>query len=920
MNKTKVFLSYSWDSQNHREWVHKLADTLEELEELHVVWDGYDLDALTDKNKFMEAGICGSDYVIVIATKIYKEKADTRSGGVGIETYLASAVHWDGLQKEEKTKVIVALREPESVPNYLIGHLYIDFTNDEIYNESEARILSLFRAEQRVQRPQKSRSLASDERLYSFTKIENLIKAGHTNRRPIVNKEQGTNYSGTNRIKYELWETKSPTTAYYLVLASNITIHQTVNDAIEQFKKLGIRPTELTVLRPRAEFDQNLVPQLFLKANFRIIIHELAYKDYIWKFCIDESLKNIDPPSEVANYTDQSLHYKNEQCELINAASARDLLVEQLQQPSTTSAHLIVASGGMGKTSLCLSVAAKLHNRHDLHSSVILIQAESIKRYVAEHGVLGARIDSVFQLYELYAHHHLFDSVFDRNTFELAFLSGNIVVIIDGLDEFVSLFPDTFNLDLFLASLAQFHDELGSSAVLLTTRNSQLVAQVRLEELFIKRYDLLGFDRATCEKYLRSRFRNYPNSKAIAERVQLKIDKVKLRDQDERVVPFFADIAATVVEDGIKDNRSEDLEISEDPTPYPSNNDLTDHIIYSVMRREKVRHSLDLSVNEVVQLLSGLVADFSKRWPILEMLNRLTLFYDNRGPTLTSKIALNPLLVQSDEHIEFRYSFLASYFQVVHLLDGILRHSIEPEFIKSLARISTEANEFRELKKYFSTRRDELIKVTTTLISRLLKEANPQNTALQTNSEAETQGTFVLTAKELSRRAIAAMLNLTAQVIGGSAQHMTEMVYKLYGINSTIGSPITISGLYLRGDFPVMDLSNLTIINSRFNGYKKFLACKFDNTKFMYCSFDQCVDPTISKSSLESQSLDQTCELGDLRDFLVLAQAGKQEKNRLVEIEARKFLHSFFKGDRFTDNNKAHIFLSKSAGTYGKKV
>lgn len=122
--KNKVFISYSWDSDDHRNWVRKLADSLEEIKELHVTWDGYDLDALADKNLFMEAGIHESDYVVVVASRTYKEKADKRSGGVGIETYLTTAAHWDGLQRNDKTKVIVVLREPDAVPNYLKGHLF----------------------------------------------------------------------------------------------------------------------------------------------------------------------------------------------------------------------------------------------------------------------------------------------------------------------------------------------------------------------------------------------------------------------------------------------------------------------------------------------------------------------------------------------------------------------------------------------------------------------------------------------------------------------------------------------------------------------------------------------------------------------------------------------------------------------------
>jgi hypothetical protein len=794
--------------------------------------------------------------------------------------------------------VIVVLREPDAVPNYLKGHLYIDFSNDVEYPSSEAELLKYFRHDSTTPRPPKLKSLTSDDHLYSFTKVEDLIRVGHTNRCPLVNKEQGTDFSDHNRIKYELWETKSPALNYYLALAANINISQTVSHAIHQLRSLAIRPSDLTVLRPRAgRAEQALIASLFEKAGFNTRIHEFTYKDYIWKFCIDDSLKGIDPPSEVPNYTDQSISYQGEEGNVEYAQSARDLLVDRLQLTTSISAHLVVAPGGMGKTWLCLAVAAKLHNRQDLHSSVVLIQAESIKKYVAEHGGLRVSINSIFQLYELYARHHHFAQVFDRNTFELAFLSGNLVVVIDGLDEFVSLFPDSFNLDNFLGSLAEFHRELGSSAVLLTTRNSDLVDLGLLRELKIEKHDLLGFDRTSCESYLNRRFKKYSNGRVIAGKVQAQIEKVQLRDHDGRVVPFFADIAATVTEDAIKDNKNVEFEITEDPTPYPSNNELTDHIIHSVLRREEIRHGLDLAVTEVVGLLSGLVVDYSKRWLKSEMQVRLTLLYDNRGASLNAKISLNPLLVQAGGYIELRYSFLASYFEVAHILDGVLRQSLEREFIRSLARLSTESNEFREVRRFFLERRDVLLQSAGSLISKLRPKADTKDPAQQSENEG-------------ARRAISSLLNLCAQVAGGSALHITEMVLRMYDVHLSESMSNSIKGLYLRGDFPAMDFSNLTVLDSRFSTYKKLLSCKFQNTKFISCTFDQCFDPSVASSSLEPQYLDSTCDIGDLKEFLTLAHAGKQDEAKLVESEVRKFLHSFFKGDRFTDNNKAHIKFS----------
>ena len=173
---------------------------------------------------------------------------------------------------------------------------------------------------------------------------------------------------------------------------------------------------------------------------------------------------------------------------------------------------------------------------------------------------------------------------------------------------------------------------------------------------------------------------------------------------------------------------------------------------------------------------------------------------------------------------------------------------------------------------------------------------------------------------ELTRRAIASVLNLSAQVIGGSAQNTTETVFQLYGRDQTGDSQVNISGLHLRGDFPAMNFSNLTVIKSSFSGYKKLLSCKFQNSQFMYCSFDLCFDPSARSSSLDPQSLDQTCELGDLREFLTLARAGKKDENRLVEAEAKKFLHSFFKGDRFIDNRKRYVrFSTKVPGLADNK-
>lgn len=275
MENIKVFISYSWDSPEHRAWVKKLADTLEEVEEIAVSWDGYDLDSLVDKNYFMEAGIHDANYVLVVATAKYKAKADDRINGVGLETFLASAVHWDSMLRDKRSKLIVLQCEAHSMPRYLQGHFYLDFSDNAQFPSRVEELLNLLRGRATADRPKKRRSLAAfTEGAYDFTRVEELIQVNHPNRRALVNGSQGTDFSGGNRVKYELWETKSPALSYFLALHASGTITHSAHHAAQQLLKAGVRPSDITVLRPRvARPEQELIARSFAEAGLTTRIY-----------------------------------------------------------------------------------------------------------------------------------------------------------------------------------------------------------------------------------------------------------------------------------------------------------------------------------------------------------------------------------------------------------------------------------------------------------------------------------------------------------------------------------------------------------------------------------------------------------------------------------------------------------------------
>jgi len=124
----KVFVSYSWDSEEHKLWVLDLVRKLRQ--------EGYDANfdrAITSTstvnlNQMMVEHMRDDDYILLVLTEQYTTKADGFVGGVGFETILSLPIIQQHLDK-----LIILTRQPsvlqKGIPFHLQGINYIDFSN-----------------------------------------------------------------------------------------------------------------------------------------------------------------------------------------------------------------------------------------------------------------------------------------------------------------------------------------------------------------------------------------------------------------------------------------------------------------------------------------------------------------------------------------------------------------------------------------------------------------------------------------------------------------------------------------------------------------------------------------------------------------------------------------------------------------------
>lgn len=185
----KVFISYSWDSDDHQEWIAHLVRSLR--------MEGYDAnydqnitsDSTVNLNRMMVEEIRDNDFIILVITEKYAEKADSFSGGVGFESELLLS-----LVNNNRKKIILIIRQPDvspkKVPFYLEGFHYFDFSGRSFKGPFEELIHRLQKTpkfdigeigEKRVRKPLipniRDEELISSYKLPSLNKLNDLGKS-----------------------------------------------------------------------------------------------------------------------------------------------------------------------------------------------------------------------------------------------------------------------------------------------------------------------------------------------------------------------------------------------------------------------------------------------------------------------------------------------------------------------------------------------------------------------------------------------------------------------------------------------------------------------------------------------------------------------------------------------------------------------
>ncbi|ENF8750701.1 TIR domain-containing protein [Vibrio fluvialis] len=894
MEKRNIFISYSWDNDEHKEWTRKLADRLEEYSEIHVVFDQYDLDSFSDKNFFMEKGVFDTDILLIIVTKEYVNKANNRLGGAGIETKMSTARHWEESLNGNDSNIIPILREGGTLPNYLKEKFYVDFRKDDMFEKSISYLLRHIKNESKVKRPKKTKSLSNNVALKNFTRVEDFLKINHKKKKLVFDKEFTTDFSAGNRIKFELWETQSPAKDYYLFLFDNIIIKPTIERLCSLIKSNNIKISRLTVLKS-AGSEKGYLKKIFIENNINVELNELTFSDYIWEYCIDDEAKINSDIYKTKFFIDQPLISNDEQHTELGPAF--DFIKTQFDKEEQSSAKIIIAPGGTGKTTLCQYIASHYQNPESAVS--VFIQSEALRANANTDIYDSVKIESVYDLYEIYSKVIREDStIYDRTTFEVALLTGKLVLVIDGMDEIISLFPEGFNLDGFLESIDKLNSELASCRIIITSRNDVFDQDTIESYERLTKYNLLGFDLEACNQYLKRRFRGFEFSDVMIKKVTTNIEPLISSDENKRILPFVIDLLSSLVEDSVEDNDL-DIQLSFRGKTYESNTGIIDYLVYSILRREHERQQIEIPIEDVLDIFLEITSTHKDSFTRNDFIDTVSIFFSGDIKNLSSKLLRNPLLLIDDnDTCRFRYDFISDYFKSIRIIHSINNKDISSDFIKLLSKnVYSDGEIVDEVIKYFKENEQRLLSSSQHIISNIkssikLDEVHEKN--------------------DSNFRAIAFLIRLISNLSGTSIskKEFTEKILTVMGGGNTI------KHLSIYGNDRAFDFSNLDVVDSKFIGYKKFTSSNFENTSFRNCYFDSIFNDVIPERIHSGMFTD--CRLGDLEMVIDNFQEKSFKTQELLEKELRNFLSSFFNRGKFKDQKISYIKMSTRIKTINK--
>ncbi|MEX9948819.1 NACHT domain-containing NTPase [Providencia alcalifaciens] len=629
-------------------------------------------------------------------------------------------------------------------------------------------------------------------------------------------------------------------------------------DSLTFLFPLEISKTTGMVVKNRKEYIQR-TSQLYIK-NSDILCSYNYYDDYIWDKCLPSHIKvshNLDLRDD---FIDQNLFDDK------NTYMSLDFVDSIISETRINKKplNIIFGQGGVGKTTFCEQSVQKINReinggtkRKAIYISSIDIPDEIINSI--------AEISSIEDLYSIIFNNDE-DTRIEKDCLALNISCGNLIIIIDGLDEIISKLKDKFNVDGFFESIKKLNDTYRSCTVIVTSREITLdsIDKETTNVLYLK-----GFDDILIDKYLRKRFKRNENL------IQSAYDSIKKISSSDEITPLIIRLLSDLTEDAPSSQyKYIDCSFLDKEQPL-------DKVVLLLIAREIQKQSLDMNGDQYFLLLQSIIFEHQGKIKeedfIYQIQYILQVTQENKVYTFTKEFfnsyLVSSLLERINGEVSIKYEsieFLIKLRYLTYIINSKENYN-DSTIDKTLAydcyrggvlvdEISKYKNSDTEFEK---NRIDELIK----------KESNDIH----------------------HKKIISALLYIFFSTKKDDRSINAENIKYLFNGER-------VKNISIFGDFHPIDFTNLTVENGFFDNYSalgKSLLPK-NKTVFNKSKFINFNEKDFGRNVIYPENFNSDCDLSDaLKKVIDITIESDKRKQSLIEDDLIKIFKVGFKNGTF---------------------
>lgn len=528
---------------------------------------------------------------------------------------------------------------------------------------------------------------------------------------------------------------------------------------------------------------------------------------------------------------------------------------------------IVEGGGGVGKTTLVKKFMSEVENR-----DVVFIDSSDL--------VDSNNLNNVASFLKEYFNKEI-DTPLEEELLNLLLDNGDLLVIIDGIDEII-LKSDLFNFKDFLNSIfREMNGDLAKTKIILTIRSN--IFSEWDEVLEYKKLKLLGFDRQKILDFLKEK-----KLESKSKKIFSLLEKIS---SDEKIFsPFIIEMIVSEFE--INDKFKEDIEINSN---FLCEDISLDKLLFLILDREHLKFEL-LSVDEQIKIIISVI----KRFGIETIDSQLKeIGIDDKKLKFLQQ---HPLFDLGEGKLYLKYDFLENYFFVIDFLYNLSKCENMKDFeyfniyLHKVKKIIIDENEINKRSIKYGLDKDIII----ILLNEFLKSEDMNNVfynLLKGNKTEELKNLLDLIS------IIFYLILLLSKENLKDIKDNTNLLKEIFFTDKNILEKVVLNRkINKKYKF---DFSDLTIKNSYIN-YPYFVESIFNERTFFEKSILEkfCNEKNKEKFSFSKKQFDSDCYISEIIKSRIEKNLDKEIK---VEREILKIFKKFYKSGSFKSIKKEKL-------------